>query len=137
MPFPVDLFACKTDPNSEECKASEKFFRDLLEAAYLARFIKHPSIRLPVPLPDPSPFEGGPQPEPPTISSIIANQNFLIGELLAHALSNPNPQPSSPSLIGDIKRSGVQLEVVNDLIKQFETATEALKEEAEILGSCK
>ena len=137
MSFPVDPFACSTSPDSEECKAAKRFFRDLLEATYLARFIRYPPIRLTVPPPDPSPFELNPRPQPPTISSTIANQNFLIGELLAHALGDPNPQPNRPSLIGEIKESGVQLEVVNDLIKRFESAAEALRKEAKIIKESK
>lgn len=136
MPFPVNLFACSSDPNSEECKTAKQFFRNLLESIYLTRFIKYPPVGVRPP-PGPSPFGGGPQPEPPTISSIIANQNFLIGELLTHALGDPNPQPNRPSLISEIRRSGIQIEVVKGLIKQFENATEALKKELKIIESCK
>lgn len=136
MSFPVDLFACRTDPNSEECRKTKQFFTELLEAIYISKYIKHRPVRFPVPLPDPSP-EVGPQPEPPGLPSIVASQNILIGELLVHALSHSNQQPSSPSLIDEIRKSGVQLEVVRSLIKQFETATQALKKEVIALESCK
>ena len=130
MPI-LNLHECQRDPNSSQCLAAREELRRFLREIYILRWIR------PLIPPLPSPFGGGPQPEPPTISATLANQNFLIGELLAHALGDPNPQPNTPSLINEIKKSGVHLEVVNELIDRFEIATTALRAEAKALASHK
>jgi hypothetical protein len=128
----IDLNDCNRDPHSPRCLAAREELRRFLREIYLLRWIK-PLL----PPPPPSPFEGGPQPEPPTIWATLARQNFLTGELLAYVLGDPNPQPNIPSLVGEIRKSGIQIEVVNELITQFEAATAALKAEAKFLTSGK
>ena len=131
MPFPVDFFACRNDPNSDECERTRRFFSDLLEAQYLSKLLNSPKFHRPFPLPDPGPFSNDPTPQP-YISTLFENQGNLLGELLMHAL-DPVPETNMPSLIKEIKDSGVQLEVVRDLIQKFEKSITILKEEAEKL----
>lgn len=124
MPFPVNPFACSINPSSDECHESKKFFRDLLEAMYLARYL--PRLRIPRPLPDPSPFFNDPSPQP----SLDAFHHVVSAELLVHALKDPTPTP----MLQALKESNVQYEVAKDLLQQFELASKHLKQELKQLG---
>ena len=112
--------------------SSASLVRDIFEIMYLKRYLSIPHLLIPHP---PSPFEGGPQSEPPTLWSIVANHNYLLGELLSHSLGDPNPQPNIPTLINEIKKSSIQLKVVKDLIHRFEKAIVSLKKEEKFLSS--
>ncbi len=127
MAFPVNFYACKTDPNSIECKRTTKFFRDLLEAQYLARFLNRPVFPPPFSPPDLGGVAADPSPQP-SIAATIESQNNLLSELLMNAL-DPTPQTNMPTLVREIQSSGIQLEVVKSLLQQFETAIVVLKEE--------
>jgi hypothetical protein len=108
-----------------------EFFKQLLEAVYLAKFLQRPPRFVPPldsPLgsePQPQPSEPQPQPNSP---AILDSQRLLLGELLIHTL-NSSPNVSSSSIIGEIRESGVQAEVLQDLISRLETATKLLKSE--------
>jgi hypothetical protein len=131
MPFPIDISACLTDPGSDECAQTKKFFRDLLEAQYLAKFIKFPPFAVPGVRPDPPPFAEALSPHS-DIASMIANQNLIVGELLINAIGDPDPAPNRPSIIDMIKKEKIHIEVVERLIRQFETGVKALKLELEV-----
>lgn len=109
------------------------FFKELLEAQYLAKFIKRLKLRTPLPplpFPDPGPFGGEPQPQP---SLSIDARDTLLGDLLVNALGDPNPQPNRPLYINQIRESGIHIEVVKELATQFEDGAKALREELKIL----
>ena len=124
MAFPVNFYACTIAPNSDECRKAKRFFRELLEAMYLARYL--PRLPIPRPLPDPPPFFRDPSPQPSTNPF----QHVLTAELLVHALKDPTPTP----MLAALKESKLQYEVVNDLIQQFELAIKGLKQELKELG---
>lgn len=103
-----------------------KFLKDLLEAQYLSRFIKFPPLKLPVP---PRPTFNG-EPEPQTNIPIEESfQSSLIGELLIHAMGNPTSQPNKMSIINEIKKEKLDVEVVQGLIGELESGVKMLKEE--------
>lgn len=122
MAFPINLLACKIDPTSPECEESKLFFRELLEAAYLARIL--PRLKVPLPRPDPWPFGDEPQPQP-NFPAIVGNHNVVIGELLINALNGPNL--TSP--LKEIRKSGLQKEVVNKLLAQLNASVKLLEKE--------
>ena len=124
MAFPVNPFACSIDPNSDECRESKRFFRDLLQAMYIARYL--PKLPIPRPIPDPPPFLRDPTPQP----SLEAFHNVVTAELLVHALQDPTPTP----MLKAIKESNLQYDVAKDLLQQFELATKGRKEELKQLG---
>lgn len=112
------------------------FFKELLEAQYLAKFINR--IKLvtplpPLPFPGPGPFEGEPQPQPSMSSLSIDARDVLLGDLLINALGDPSPQLNRPLYINKIRESGIHMEVVKDLLSQFEDGAKALREELELL----
>lgn len=101
-----------------------EFFKELLEAVYLAKFLQRPPRFVP---PLDLPFGSEPQPQPNSPAT-LDSQGLLLGELLIHTL-NSSPKVSSSSIIGEIRESGVQAEVLQDLISRLETATKLLKSE--------
>ncbi len=114
------------------------FFKELLEAQYLAKFIKRQKLldqhRLPsIPVPDPGPFIGSSDLQP----SLLDPRDALLGDLLINALGDPEPQPNRPLYINQIRESGLHGEVIKELITQFEDGTKALKGELEILENNK
>ena len=124
MAFPVNPFACSIDPDSAECRESKRFFRELFEAMYIARFL--PKLPIPRPIPDPPPFFGDPSPQP----SLEAFHNVVSAELLAHALQDPTPTP----ILKALKESNLQYDVAKNLLQQFEHAAKSLKQELKQLG---
>lgn len=126
MPFPVDFYACVNNPGSRDCAEARAFFRELLEAMYLARFISPPK---PFP-PLPGPFFGDLSPQP-SVSAVIGHQNVLISELLVNALRDPTPTP----MIESLQQSGIQREVAKTLLGRFSLAVKALEKEIEELDA--
>lgn len=126
MPFPVDFYACSRDPSSPACEATKRFFRDLLEAMYLARFINFP--RIPIrPEPDPWPglYFGDPNPQPN-----INDWRFGLSlELLNSALKQKEISPALDS----IRQSGLQYQVAKQLKAQFDFASKELEKELKTL----
>jgi len=118
----------------EQFRAKE-FFKDLLEAQYLAKLIRNfPPVSPPAPI-DSSLFKGDPSPQP-NISSTIENQNLLIGELLSSALANANPEAKRLSIVDKIKKDNLQIDVLEELITQFENGSKSLKSELAVLREC-
>ena len=119
-----------TDPGVRD------FFRDLLEAQYLAKFLrlidieeKNPRFRFPPRVqPDPPPFELAPR-------FSIPMSDLLLGDLLVTALGDPDPAPSRPVLVDQIRRSGLHQEVVKDLGQQLRAGAEALEAEATVFDA--
>ena len=101
-----------------------KYLKDLLESQYLSRFINFPPLRLPVP-PRPT-FNEEPEPET-NIPLEDALQRSLLGELLIHALGDP--QPSKISIVNEIKKEKLDVEVVKKMLGEFGAGMEILKEE--------
>ncbi len=116
--------------------------RRMLQEIYLAKLLRFvpPIIVPPHPGPDPAPFLGEPQPQPqpqPSIASELANQNLLIGELLSHALGDPTPQPNISSIVNEIRKDNLHIEVIEELIQKIESGVKSLKSELEVLKKCK
>ncbi len=111
--------------------------RRRLQEIYLAKLLRFvpPIVVPPLPGPDPAPFSDALNFQS-SITSEIANQNILIGELLAHALGDPDPQPNNRSIINEMKKDGLHLEVIEGLIQQIEIGTESLKSELATLKKC-
>jgi len=104
--------------------ADRKFFIDLLEAQYLSKFIKqlkliNPPFTIPEPRPDPG----------PELNLSVDIRDILLGDLLIHALGQPVPETNRPLYVNQIKESGLHIEVIEELITQFEDGTKALEEE--------
>lgn len=107
--------------------ANRDLFKQLLEAQYLAKFLRQLRFRSPIPplpIPDPGQFELQP-------SLSIDARDVLLGDLIVSALGDPHPQPSRPLFINQIRESGLHIEVIKDLIVQFEDGVKALREELE------
>ncbi len=107
---------------------NRKFFKDLLEAQYLSKFIKQLKLRNP-------PFTiPGPKPDPgPELNLSVDIRDALLGDLLIHALGQPVPETNRPLYLNQIKESGLHIEVIKELIIQFEDGAKALKEELKYL----
>jgi len=91
----------------------------------LAKFLQRPPRFVP---PLDLPFGSEPQPQPNSPAT-LDSQGLLLGELLIHTLNSSPNVNSSSSIIGEIRESGVQAEVLQDLISRLETATKLLKSE--------
>ncbi len=89
MSIIADYFYDYLNGTSAEQFRAKQFFKDLLEAQYLAKLIRN------LPLVGESLFKDEPSSQP-SISSTIANQNLLIGELLSHALISTSPSSLPP-----------------------------------------
>ncbi len=108
--------------------------RRMLQEIYLAKILRFVP---PIPLPDPGPFHSEAQPQhQPSIATELANQNLLIGELLSHALGDPNPQPNISSIVNEIRKDNLHIEVLEELIQKIESGTKSLKSELETLKKC-
>jgi hypothetical protein len=130
-------YAAGTYPDPADVKECKRWrlILDSIRWFYLIKFF-------PSPFPPPGPIgvipevgwlAGDPTPQP-SIFARTGIQDLLLGELFLDVLKgNPSPQPNIPSLFDEIRESGAQIRVVNSLLKQFEDATEYLKQEREVL----
>ncbi len=128
MPIPLPVI----DPFTHQLtSAARKYLKELLQAQYLSRFIKYPPLYFPVPESFP------PEPEPqPNISLQQSIQQSVVGELLIHALTDPTPQPGRLSIVNDIKKEKLDMEVIEELITQFEGGITILKKELTSIRKC-
>ena len=112
--------------------------RRMLQDIYLAKLLRFvPPIVLPPEAgPDPVPFLGEPEPQT-NITSELANQKLIIGELLSHALGDQNPQPNISSIVNEIRKDNLHIEVLEELIQKIEVGAKSLKSELEVLKKCK
>lgn len=117
------------------------FFRELLEIQYLSKFLRQIQLRTPVPEgigpgpspgPNPGPFQGN-----PNLQTSLAGdfRDVVLGDLIINSLSDPNPQQGNLSYINQIRDSGLQIEVVKDLLAQFEQGADDLRAELSLLES--
>ncbi len=114
---------------------ARKFFKELLQAQYLSRFIKFPPQYLLAPGPLPPRPGGEPQPQPSHMLRESVQQS-LIGELFIHALAEITPETNRLSIINDIKKEQLDREVVEELIGEFENGIQALKKELTAIKKC-
>ena len=121
-----ELWARCNYGDTSACAQFRKFFRDLLESMYLARHFP----RIP-PVPQPGPkldFEPTPT---PMIEEVLANQQFLINQLMLNALGNPNPQPN---IFSYIRERQLHRDVAKQLLTQFEQAADEMRQIVETAG---
>lgn len=122
-------------PNPRDVEECERW-RQILESMrhfYLTKFFPPPPFPPPGPIigiPDPGQFFGDPSPQP----SVFARngiQNLLFAEMFLDTLRR-DPTPT-PTVFSQIRESGAQLEVVKELLQQFDEATKVLKIELDNL----
>ena len=82
------------------------------------------------PLPPPEP----PDSIPDSVREQLANHEFLIRELLLHALGDPSPQPSLLTVLSEKKLRYV---TAKELLALFERAADEMRQIVEILDDQK
>lgn len=132
MPFEAPIFEFDPATHAVRLKpAYSNFFRVHLETQYLSRYLGLWRIGLAVPtLP-------GPEPQPVPFESATFRQvhDMFQGDLLLRALAEPQPQPSRFSVIEQIKKENLHIEVVKDLITRLEAGLDALQAELKTFES--
>ncbi len=108
----IDLYACRQDPASDECRHSFAELRQTMEWMYLERILRFPPI-------------------PPL------REQFDIGavvnrDLLMHALRAPAGYGTGLTMIDQIKATGLHIEVAQDLINRFEEGAALLRAELKV-----
>jgi hypothetical protein len=128
----LHLFVKSTDlslPPEERKLAGqqlEDYFRNLFYSVEVARFLKGPGGSLPPPEP--------PDSIPDSVREQLANHEFLIRELLLHALGDPSPQPSLLTVLSEKKLRYV---TAKELLALFERAADEMRQIVEILDDQK
>ena len=123
----LHVFVESTDLNlpPEERKLAgeqlEDYFRNLFYSVEVARFLKGPDGPLP-----------SPELSPDSIREQLANHEFLIRELLLHALGAPSPQPSLLTVLSEKKLRYV---TAKELLALFEQAADEMRQIVEAESS--
>lgn len=108
-----------------------RMWMEIIRISYLIKFIP-PTFPPPIG-PDPGPlgrFIGDPNPQPNFPALNFYNNSVhaqLFGGLILDTLRRDSVP--GPSIFNEIRESGVQLQVVQELLPQFEKASKFLKEE--------
>jgi hypothetical protein len=108
------------DGDPAACDQLGAFLRDLLESMYLARYF-NPSIP---PIPQPGPYLNF-EPTPTPMTELLANQQFLINQLVLNALGDPSPQPS---VFAYTRENQLHLDVAKQLLTRFERAADEMRQ---------
>lgn len=109
------------DPTASKVVKEEarKFFRDLLESIYVARYFpRNP------PFPQPGPYVNL-EPTPTPMIELLVNQQFLINQLVLNALGDPTPQPS---IFSYVRENQLHLDVTKQLLTRFEQAADEMRQ---------
>jgi len=124
--------------NVKKCKTWIKTLEFLKEFYYRKLIPRRPEPLGPGPIPGIDRLIGDPSPQPSGFLQDTGIQELLLGELFVDALKRdptPTPMDIHPiSLFSQIRKSGAHLDVIKELIHEFESATEYLKKELEVLG---
>ena len=93
------------------------YFRDLFYSVEVARFLKNQGGSPPPPEP--------PAPPPDSVHQQLANHEFLIRELLLHALGEASPQPNLLTVLTEKK---LRHATAKEMLALFERAADEMRQ---------